>query len=73
MQMHLELLLVIVSFKSTKLLAPSADVQVTDTENVLYDRKNMWYEELLDFVVDNRMLVPCCIDAHFTALQGALT
>jgi hypothetical protein len=38
-------------------------------ENVLYDRKNMLYEELLQFVIANRMFVPCCIDAHFTALQ----
>ena len=38
-------------------------------ENVLYDRKNMEYEELLDFVTRNEMLVTCCIDAHFTAFQ----
>jgi hypothetical protein len=38
-------------------------------ENVLYDRKNMPYEELLKFVISNKMLVPCCIDAHFTAMQ----
>jgi hypothetical protein len=38
-------------------------------ENVLYDRKNMLYEELLVFVLENRMFVPCCIDAHFTAFQ----
>jgi len=37
--------------------------------NVLYDRKNMLYDDLLKFVLDNRMLVPCCIDAHFTAFQ----
>ena len=44
-----------------------ADVNML--ENVLYDRKNMLYEELLDFVTKNKMLVPCCIDAHFTAFQ----
>eukprot|EP00928_Gymnodinium_smaydae_P100356 TRINITY_DN9823_c2_g4_i1.p1 TRINITY_DN9823_c2_g4~~TRINITY_DN9823_c2_g4_i1.p1 ORF type:complete len:2328 (+),score=476.05 TRINITY_DN9823_c2_g4_i1:208-6984(+) len=38
-------------------------------ENVLYDRKNMLYEELLQFVTDHRMIVACCIDAHFTAFQ----
>mmetsp|Transcript_16564 Transcript_16564/g.40507 ORF Transcript_16564/g.40507 Transcript_16564/m.40507 type:complete len:2315 (+) Transcript_16564:297-7241(+) len=38
-------------------------------ENVLYDRKNMLYEELLDHVSAHEMLVTCCIDAHFTAFQ----
>ena len=38
-------------------------------ENVLCDRKNMLYEELLDYVIDNSMLVTCCIEAHFTAFQ----
>jgi hypothetical protein len=38
-------------------------------ENVLYDRKNMLYEELLEFVTTRRMLIICCIDAHFTAFQ----
>ena len=38
-------------------------------ENVLYDRKNMLYDELLAFVTDHRMLVTCCIDSHFTAFQ----
>ena len=50
-------------------------------ENVLYERKNMkykvlgeispsntLYDELVKFVIDNRMLVICCIEAHFTAL-----
>ena len=27
----------------------------------------MLYEELLGHVLANRMLVTCCIDAHFTA------
>ena len=38
-------------------------------ENVLYNRKNMLYEDLLQLVTTNRMFVPCCIDAHFTAMQ----
>jgi hypothetical protein len=38
-------------------------------ENVLYERKNMLYEELLAHVTKNAMLVTCCIDAHFTAFQ----
>jgi len=38
-------------------------------ENVLCDRKNMLYEELLEHVTSHRMLVTCCIDAHFTAFQ----
>ena len=44
-------------------------IQADMLENVLYDRKNMEYEELLDFVTRNEMLVTCCIDAHFTAFQ----
>ena len=43
------------------------DVNMLD--GVLYDRKNMLYEDLLTYVTTNRMLVPCCIDAHFTAMQ----
>ena len=43
--------------------------EVDMMENVLHDRKNMLYEELLQYVTDNRMLVTCCIDAHFTAFQ----
>ena len=38
-------------------------------ENVLYDRKNMLYEDLLAYVTEHRMFIPCCIDAHFTAFQ----
>ena len=37
--------------------------------NVVYDRKNMLYEDLLKLVGSQRMLVTCCIDAHFTAFQ----
>ena len=44
-------------------------LEVDMLQNVLYDRKNMLYEELLAFVADHRMLVTCCIDSHFTAFQ----
>ena len=44
-------------------------LEVNMLENVLYDRKNMLYEDLLEYVTANRMLVTCCIDAHFTAIQ----
>eukprot|EP01043_Picozoa_sp_COSAG02_P023858 COSAG02_NODE_1285_length_13457_cov_11.145606_9_plen_1761_part_00 len=47
--------------------APALDVDML--ANVLYDRKNMLYEELLDHVASKCMLVTCCIDAHFTAFQ----
>ena len=29
--------------------------------NVLYERKNMLYEDLLEHVTNNMMLVTCCI------------
>lgn len=38
-------------------------------QNVLYDRKNMLYEDLIDHVIQHEMIVICCIDAHFTALK----
>ena len=38
-------------------------------DNVLYERKNMLYEELFNHVTSQKMLVTCCIDAHFTAFQ----
>ena len=38
-------------------------------ENVVYERKNLLYEELLEQVLAQRSLVTCCIDAHFTAFQ----
>lgn len=37
--------------------------------NVLYERKDMLYEELLEHCLRHRMLIVCCIDAHFTACQ----
>ena len=47
--------------------SPVLDVNMLD--NVLYDRKNMLYEELVDYVSKQQMLVTCCIDSHFTAFQ----
>lgn len=41
-------------------------------ENVLYERKNMLYEELIEHVIQNEMLITCCIDSHFTALKVIL-
>ena len=53
----------VVQFFSTKL------TNVNMLDNVLYDRKNMLYEELLEYVTQRKMLVTCCIEAHFTAFQ----
>jgi len=36
---------------------------------VLFERKNMTYEQLWDYIVREQMLVTCCIDDHFTAFQ----
>ncbi|KAL7554568.1 hypothetical protein ACHAWF_019036 [Thalassiosira exigua] len=36
---------------------------------VVYDRKNMTYDELFAHVADASALVTCCIDAHFTAFK----
>jgi hypothetical protein len=47
--------------------APALDVNMV--ENVLYERGNKLYEDLVVQVVKNRMLVTCCIEAHFTAFQ----
>ena len=44
-------------------------VEANMCENVLYERKNLLYEELYDFIIANKTLVTCCIDAHFTAFQ----
>jgi hypothetical protein len=44
-------------------------IGVNMLSNVLYDRKNMFYDQLFQHVVNNRMFVPCCIDAHCTAFQ----
>lgn len=47
----------------------SSVIEIDMLDNVLYDRKNMLYEELLDYITRNEMLVTCCIDAHFSAFQ----
>ena len=36
---------------------------------VLYDRKNLTYDELFNHIVSNQSIVTCCIDAHFTGFQ----
>jgi hypothetical protein len=38
-------------------------------DNVLYDRKNMLYEELLEYIIQREMIVICCIEEHFTAFK----
>ena len=43
--------------------------EVDMLDNVLYDTKNMLYEELLEHVTTNQMFVSCCIDSHFTGFQ----
>lgn len=47
----------------------TAPLGVKMLDNVLYDRKNMLYEDLIEYVIQNEMIVTCCIDAHFTALK----
>ena len=47
----------------------STVVPVNMLDNVLYERTNMLYEALYDHVLQNEMLVTCCIDAHFTGFQ----
>ena len=36
---------------------------------VVYDRKNLTYDELFTHITNTNALVTCCIDAHFTAFQ----
>jgi len=45
-------------------------LKVDMLENVLFDRKDMLYEDLLDMVLKREMVVTCCIDSHFTAFQA---
>ena len=47
----------------------SSVVPVDMLTNVLFERTNMLYEALYEHVIQNEMLVTCCIDAHFTAYQ----
>jgi len=50
--------------------APITDsLGINMLENVLFDRKNMLYEDLVEHVIQNEMTVTCCIDAHFTVLK----
>ena len=49
--------------------APAIGSEYNMLENVIYDRKNMQYEDLLNYVIDRGCLVVCCIEAHFTAFQ----
>jgi hypothetical protein len=44
-------------------------IPINMLDNVLFDRKNMLYEELFSYVIQHEMLVICCIDEHFTAVQ----
>ena len=36
---------------------------------VIYERKNLTYDEVFHHIVATQSLVTCCIDAHFTAFQ----
>eukprot|EP00854_Cymbomonas_tetramitiformis_P005309 gene5309-6453_t len=48
----------------------SSALDVNMLENVLYERRNMRYEELLEHVTQTPgLIVTCCIDSHFTAFQ----
>ena len=38
-------------------------------KNVLYERKNMKFEDLVKYCFDKKLLVICCIDSHFTAFK----
>ena len=38
-------------------------------ENVIFERKNMLYEDLVKHVQEKKPLITCCIEEHFTALQ----
>ena len=49
--------------------SPAIGSEYNMLENVVYDRKNMQYEDLLNYVIDRGCLVVCCIEAHFTAFQ----
>lgn len=57
------------NYNSVAQFFASALPEVNMLENVLYERKNMLYEELLSYVTSQRMLVICCIESHFTAFQ----
>lgn len=46
-----------------------AEYNVDMLQNVLFESANMRYEELLEHVTTQGMIVTCCIDNHFTAIQ----
>ena len=37
--------------------------------SVIYDNKNLTYDELFHHIIQTSSIVTCCIDAHFTAFQ----
>ncbi len=47
----------------------TAPMGIRMLDNVLCDRKDMLYETLIDHVIQEEMIVMCCIDAHFTTLK----
>ena len=38
-------------------------------DGVLFDRKNMYYDQLYELCISDQLLVVCCIDQHFTAFK----
>ena len=53
--------------------SPAIGSEYNMLENVLYERKNMRYEDLLSFIIDRGCLVVCCIKEHFTAFKVLTT
>jgi hypothetical protein len=47
----------------------SSVMPINMLDNVLFERRNLLYEELFDHIVTHSSFVTCCIDAHFTAIQ----
>jgi hypothetical protein len=47
----------------------SSVMPVDMLDNVLYERRNLLYEELLAFIIQHESFVTCCIDSHFTAMK----
>lgn len=46
-----------------------SSVPMNMLDRVIYEQKNMLYEDLLEHIIQNQCLVVCCIEAHFTAFQ----
>ena len=38
-------------------------------DSVLFDKKNMHYDQLYELCVNQKLLVVCCIEQHFTAFK----